>query len=426
MPIRSYEWYVSKTYFQSNKNKGFISLISYISIIGMMLGTAAVIIASAFFGGMTKEISDRFIGIDSHVKVSGFFNRPIQNYEAMIDSIRKIEGVEAISPKIFNSGMIKAKNGNITRPVLVNGIDLERSKEVGDIKNRLISGAFDLGYKKVWNERRQRFRSYPGIVLGQYLADDLNLSILDTGKVLFVSALPKDIELTMTPTIQPFYFAGIVDLGLAEYNTTFAYTNLQATQYLFQLPNQASFLDIRLDKVGFKNIEHTTMRIDSTIDYPYKARTWEEDRKGIFSVLEFEKKIYMLALSLICCLAGFNILSTIYMLVKDKTKEIGVLRSLGTKKASVMKIFIYQGSIIGIIGAIGGTILGLAIVMAQDVYKLIRFPKNTMIIDYLPVDIQYDEIIPLMIFVIIISTLAAVYPAYKAAQLKPVEAFRYE
>ena len=149
LPIKSFEWFISKTYFQSNKNKGFISLISNISIIGMMLGTAAVIIASSFMDGMKREITERFIGVDSHVKVSGFFNRPIKDYQSVIDSILTVEGVTSASPKIFSTGMIRAIDGNAVRPIALSGIDRTNPKATNDIKNRIVAGNFFIGEKNI-------------------------------------------------------------------------------------------------------------------------------------------------------------------------------------------------------------------------------------------------------------------------------------
>jgi lipoprotein-releasing system permease protein len=424
LPFKSYEWFIAKTYFKSNKNKGFISLISNISIVGLTLGTASVILAMSFMDGMKAEMINRFVEIDSHIKIEGFFGKSISNYEFLIDSLKKNKEIKSISPKVFSTGMMTVSNQrNLVKPVLINGIDLVRSSEAKDMPARMIAGEFDLREKKIIDERGQT-RNLSGIVLGQYLAADLNLTLLDTGKILLVSSLPKDITFGSTPTIAAFYFAGIADLGLTEYNLAFAYTTLKMAQRLNDFSTEVSYLDIKLHDANI--LDTFVEKIDGQVPYPYRAKTWKEERIGIFKVINFEKQMYLIALGLMIILAGFNIISTLYMLVKDKTKEIGVLRSLGSTKTSIAKIFIYQGSVIGIIGGISGILLGISLAHIQEWQKVVTFPPGTMIIDYLPVELDYFQILPLFIFTILISVLAGIYPAMKASEKQPVEALKYE
>ena len=424
IPFKSFEWIIASNYFQSNKNKGFISLISNISIIGMVLGTAAVIIASSFMNGMQKEVENRIISGESHIKIRGFNHHIVNNVDENVNEIKNLNNVKSISPKVYNYALVGLDIKSKSFPILVNGIDDENIHEVKELDSRMIYGKFNLKEKEIYSARTGRSRKFPGIVLGKYLADNLRLSGIDTGKIIVVAALPHQIDFNVSSKLQQFYLAGIVDLGFPQFDETFAYVNIDIAQKMFNLGSSATYLSVMLRDIT--DLEDTREEINTILDYPLEARSWKDDWAANFSIMEWEKKIYQIALSLIICLAAFNILSTLYMMVKDKTREIGVLRSLGANSKSIMMIFINQGVMIGIIGATGGVILGLLGAYIQDTFHVIRFPKNTLIIDYLPVEIIYNEVIITAIFTIIIASLSGLYPAFQAARLKPVEAFRYE
>lgn len=423
-PSSKFDWFLARTYFGSAKNKGFISLISTISIIGMFLGSASVIIAASFMNGMQQEVKKRVIATDSHIKVRAFLGRYLDYNQDFEKELLEKEQIKAVSAQVVNAALIGKKFGEQAQPVIIHGLDLNNYKTVSDIDERIKYGKFDLGYYDYVNNRDQVVQ-LPGIVLGKHLAESLNLSLLDTGKMIIITSIPSKIDFKISTTnLERFIFKGVVDLGFPEYDMTFAYTSKRAAQEVFLLDNQISFYDIVLHSPEI--VDQYSEILKHELDYPMTTQTWKEQWAVHFSLMEWEKEVYMICLSLIIILAAFNILSTLYMLVKDKTRDIGILKSLGAGSKTILYVFINQGIIIGVLGALGGLILSMYVLFMQDSFKFISFPANTLIIDYLPVLINPNEVMFVMIFTIIIGGLAGIYPAYKATKLNPVEAFRYE
>jgi lipoprotein-releasing system permease protein len=424
-PTIGFDWFLAKTYFGSAKNKGFISLISTISIIGMFLGSASVIIAASFMNGMQQEVKKRVIATDSHIKVRAFLGRYLKYDEEFEQNLLEREDIKAVSSQVVNAALIGKKFGEQAQPVIIHGLDTKSFTTVSDVQERVKYGEFALGEYDYVNNRNQTIK-LPGIVLGKHLAESLNLSLLDTGKRIIVTAIPNkiDFKVSSTNTVRGFIFKGVVDLGFPEYDLTFAYTSKEAAQKLFLLDEQVSFYDVVLTNPEIVDQYAEILKVE--LDYPMTAETWKEQWAVHFALMEWEKEVYMICLSLIIILAAFNILSTLYMLVKDKTKDIGILKSIGTSSKTILYVFINQGLIIGVLGALGGLVLSMYVLLMQDHFKFISFPANTLIIDYLPVLINPLEVVYVMIFTIIIGGLAGIYPAFKATKLNPVEAFRYE
>lgn len=425
LPSPTFEWFVASSYFHSNKNKGFISLISVISIVGLILGSAAVIVAASFMNGMQKEVMNRVIATDSHIKIRGYLNKLVPYNKDLMERLDSLEHVQGISPKVMNYALISEGRKKRPYPVVINGIDTASVQKIADLKSRIIGGEFDVSMKPFVNPRTGKTHYFPGVVLAKNLAYNLGLVSEDVGKLLRIGTVDElDFDLAGSTRINRVVLTGVIDLGFPEYDQTFAYTNLKSAQKIFSLGDDISYYDIRL--TDEKLTDYYVQKIDDMIDYPMTTQSWKEDWAVHFNIMEWEKKVYMICLSLIICLAAFNILSTLYMLVKDKTRDIGVLRSLGLPRKSIVKVFLNQGIIIGFIGSVGGTTLALFVLWVQDTFKSIRFPANTLILDYLPVLIQPMEILYVFVFTMNIASLSSLYPAFLASKLKPVDAFRYE
>jgi lipoprotein-releasing system permease protein len=425
LPAPTFEWFIAKTYFHSTKNKGFISLISVISIIGLILGTASVIVAASFMNGMQEEVMSRVIATDSHIKIRGYLNKLIKNDSSLVEKLNSLDHVIGVSPKVMNYALISEGPKKRPYPVVINGIDLTSSQKISDLKGKMIDGNFDVREQAYVNTRNGKTYHFPGIILAKNLAYNLGLVGADVGQLLRIGTVDElDFDLAGSTKINRVILTGIVELGFPEFDQTFAYTSLDAAQKLFNFGDDISYYDIKLDNEKYVN--EYVQKIDDIIEYPMTTQSWKEDWAVHFNIMEWEKKVYMICLGLIICLASFNILSTLYMLVKDKTKDIGVLRSLGVTRRSIVKIFLNQGMIIGLIGSIGGTSLALVILKIQDTFKSIRFPENTLIIDFLPVLINPYEVAFVFCFTFFIASVSSLYPALIASRLKPVDAFRYE
>ena len=407
----SYEYFIAKRYLRAKRQTGFISLITYISIGGVTIGVAALIIVLSVMNGFESEVRDRIIGADAHIRVQTFHNKGVENWEDIKAQIEEIPHITGISPYILEKGMIRC--GNETEGVIIRGIDPTTVTEVSDLPDNMVYGKLDLGVPADG--------TLPGIVLGKYLADRL---IAIRGDTILVFSAAGFTSTLSQPLVKVFQLAGIFETGLFEFDDTIAYISIESAQKLFRMGNKVHGLEIKLDDMwaaqDVKNV------IETTLGYPYYTRTWIEMRRNLFSWMKVEKWVWFILLSLIIMVAAFNVISTLIMVVLEKKKEIGILKSMGATAKGISKIFTIQGLIVGVIGAVFGTILGWVICYIQIKYKIFSLPSDIYFLDWLPVRMQWFDFVAIDVVAILLSYLAAVYPAKKASKLSPVEAIRYE
>jgi lipoprotein-releasing system permease protein len=408
----SYEYFIAKRYLRAKRQTGFISLITYISIGGVTIGVAALIIVLSVMNGFESEVRNRIIGADAHIRVETFHNEGVEDWENMRGRIEEVPHVVGVSPYITDKGMIRC--GQEIEGVLVRGIDPATIGEVSDLPDNIVYGSLDL-------EAPADGSKLPGIVLGKYLADRLLAIKGDT--VLVFSAAGFTSTLSQ-PLVKVFRVAGIFETGLFEFDDTIAYISISSAQKLFRTGDKVHGVEIKLDDMwaaqDVKNV------LEATLGYPYYLRTWIEMRRNLFSWMKVEKWVWFILLSLIIMVAAFNVISTLIMVVLEKKKEIGILKSMGATAKGISKIFTIQGLIVGVIGAVLGTILGWVICYIQIKYKVFGLPADIYFLDWLPVRMQWFDFVAIDVVAVLLSYLAAVYPARKAAKLDPVEAIRYE
>jgi lipoprotein-releasing system permease protein len=409
----SYELFIATRYLKSKRRTGFISLISYFSIIGVTIGVAALIIVLSVMNGFETQVRNRIIGADAHIRLGTYHEDGITAVDSVMNKIKDIRHISGMSPYIMDKGMIR--DAGRTEGVILRGIDPVTTSQVSDLLKQIKHGGLHLGRVDVTGQA-----NLPGIVLGRYLADRLYATLGDTVVVFSPGAAGP----FMQPRAKQFMVAGIFETGLYEYDDIFAYVALPEAQELFHMPDRVTGVEIKLD--DFEKAALVKTDIEQILGYPFFPRTWFEMHRNLFSWMKIEKWMTFILLSLIIIVAAFNIISSLIMVVLEKKKEIGILKSMGATNAGIRRIFIYEGLAVGVIGTTLGTILGWGLCNLQIKYHFFSLPPDVYFLNELPILMKAGDFLLIALATLILCFLASVYPATKAASLVPVEAIRYE
>ena len=416
----SYEFFIAKKYFRSKRRTGFISLINYISIIGVMIGVASLIIVLSVMNGFETEVRSRIIGFDAHIQFTGSF-KGIDNYDTILNKLKSYENVVGVSPYILNKGMISVQKHSDA--LIIKGVDSKTISEVSDIKKNIIYGEFNLD--TVWVVEGTPL---PGIVLGKNLAMRLDVNLNDQ---VWVYGLPR-VRKSLISLYQqqqfsmPFRVAGLFETELYEFDNIHGFISNKSAQKLLRTGNLVSGIEIVLNQMDLNLITKVANKIQNDFGDPYKTETWYDRNKNLFSSMEFEKKAAFIILCLIIMVAAFNIISTLIMVVMEKKQEIGILKSMGSTSKSIMKIFMFQGIISGTIGTILGGIIGYVLCWSQLKYEWLSLPSDIFFVSALPVEMKTWDFVMITVMGILLCFISTLYPSWKAAKLDPVQAIRYE
>jgi lipoprotein-releasing system permease protein len=410
----SFESFIAKRYFRSKRKTGFISIITFVSIAGVTIGVTALILVLSVMNGFEEEVRSKLIDADAHIRLRKYFTEPITEYDSLVTLAKQHPRVIAASPAIYEESMIKSKR--LQRPTAVKAMDPDALGMLASYQDKIKIGEFS------FKEKMVKGRKLSGIILGRYLADRLLATNLDEVVTLFT--LPREGGIFSQPRVMQFYVAGVIEFGYYDYDRLASFISLQAAQRLFNLPGGVSWIEIRVDDYNAADV--VAQSIEDELGYPFTTQTWFELNKSLFSWMEIEKWGAFVILSLIIMVAAFNIISSLIMIVMEKTREIGILKSMGATSASILKIFMYEGVIIGLIGTGLGCLLGYTIGFLQLEYKIISLPADVYIINSLPIQMQWVDFVAISVIALLLCFLASVYPAFKASRLFPVEAIRYE
>ncbi|MEO0137478.1 MAG: FtsX-like permease family protein [candidate division WOR-3 bacterium] len=396
------ELFIATRYMRSRSRK-FFSFSTLIAIGGIFVGVSALLITLSIMNGFQNELRRRILGGTPHIIVRRFFNEPMDDYEEVMDKLKGLSFIKAQAPFVVTKSLIR--NRKNVDGVVIRGVIPELEKNVTEVSTHMIEGEFNLDQ---------------GCVLGIELAHNLKASVGDT----IVITSPFLEQIGLLPRSRRLIVKGIFDLGVYDYNATVVYLNLKDVQQLFEIGNAVSGIELRVDDV-YKTPMYTKI-IEERIGYPFRVQDWIEMNHSVFAALKLEKIVTFIVLTLIILVAGFNIVGTLINIVKKKTKEIGILRSYGFTKKQIMRIFIYLGSIMGIIGTLLGIIFSIVACYLLNRYQFVNLPGDVYFIQTLPVEMSVNDFVAVAIASILISFLATIYPALRAASLVTVEALRNE
>ncbi|MFH2137629.1 MAG: lipoprotein-releasing ABC transporter permease subunit [Candidatus Omnitrophota bacterium] len=391
-----YEFWIGTRYLFGRSKEKFVSIISLISIVGVATGVAALIIVIGVMTGFDSELRDRIIGTSSHIVVNKMGD--IDDSASVMKRITKIEQVVAVAPFVNAQALLIDADKQVS--VVIRGIDQQLEAKVTGIEKFITSGALDLSQDKM--------------IIGKELAQRLMLNVGDSVRLFCLETLSD----------QVFTVSGIFASGMYDYDSGVVFTSIVNAQLFNDKAGIISGISVKLNDVH--QAESVKKDIQTELGFPYYSRTWMDLNRNLFNALKLEKTVMFVILTLIVLVASLNIASTLIMMVMEKTKDIGILKAIGTPNTSIRVIFTSVGIAIGLIGTIFGTAGGLALAYILKTYKFIKLPQDIYYIDTLPVKIETTDVLGIIFAALCISLIATLYPANHASKLNPVEALRYE
>jgi len=413
-----FELYIASRYLKAKRDQSFISVASLIAISGVALGVAALIIVLAMMTGMNEDIRDRLIGAQTHIIISkfyGFQGKGLIPDNRLYDQILSIREVVGVAPYIEAQVMIK---GDFIRGIMLKGIDPEMEKNVSLLNVNMQSGS--LGSLSLSDPSD----TLPGIILGTELASLIGANSLgDEVKVFSFFNLKMTPFGEITP-MKRFRVVGFFKSGYYDLDSNLGYIDIKTAQSFFLMGDRVNGIEVKIDNIY--KVKKVSKAILEKIGEEYYARDWMEMNSNFYSALKLEKWGMFIMVLFLVIIAAFNIVTTLIMMVMEKNRDIGILRSMGACKKTVMRIFIFEGMIIGVLGTLIGLVSGIVICYVLDTYKLISLPQDIYYIAYLPFKMVLSEILIILVSSLVICFLATLYPSLKASRLDPVEAIRYE
>ena len=414
-----YELFIGLRYLRARRRETFISLITIISVLGVMIGVMTLNVVMAVMTGFEETLRDRLLGINAHVALVKSGDQ-LRDYEKLLDQVRQTKGVVAASPSIY--GQVMLTSGPRVSGVVVRGVDPDKVNQVVDIERYIRDGSLQKLKQQQPLQVQGRTILLPGVIIGIRLANQLGVFL--GSPIQVVSPLGSPTAIGVIPKVRRFVVVGIFDSGMSEIDSTLVYMNLKDAQTFFELGDAVTNIEIRVQDVY--RAQSVAQDIQRRLGFPYLTEDWSRLWPNLFSALKLEKTVYFLVLLLMVLIGAFNIISTLTMVVMEKRKDIAILQSMGATRESIRRIFLIKGCVIGVVGTLLGVFLGLAICLLIQKYRFIELPKDVFLISTVPVRIYLSNFLLVGFASLFVCLLASIYPARQAAKLDPVEIIRYE
>lgn len=408
-----FEFFISIRYLLAKRRQTFVSLITFISVAGVAVGVTALIVVLAVMNGFHEDLRNRILGVTSHVNI-GSYGGVIPNYNELIEQVQKEPGVLGATPFIYAQVMITS--GRSVSGAILRGIEPLSASKVIKIQENLYRGNLaDLS-------QQQQGAAYPGVIIGKQLAQNLGIRVGEF--VTIISPAGRLTPMGQVPKSKLFQLVGVIESGMFEYDNTLAYVDLTSGQQFLGIGDAVTGIEVKVADIYKAN--EVAKGLQERLGPPYYVRDWMQMNSNFFQALKLEKVVMFIILTLIILVASFNIVSSLIMLVMEKGRDIAILKAMGATTASIRKIFVFEGFLIGLSGTVLGVLGGFVLCYALGRYKFIELPPGVYHISTLPVKMEAFDLIVIAFSAIAISLLATLYPSRKAARLDPAEALRYE
>ncbi len=414
-PFAAFEWLIALRYLRPKRKDGYISVISILSLLGIMIGVAALIIVMSVMNGFRDELLAKILGLNGHVMVQSVQGN-LPDFDAVAARVRKVPGVTRVAPIV--NGQVMAASGGVTSGVIVRGMRRADLKAETAVSKTLSDGAL------------ARYQGGDSVILGARLADKLN--VVPGMNVTLIAPRGNVTPFGVTPRVKTYSVAGTFKIGMSEYDQAFVFMPLKEAQLYFNTDDKVSGLEVMVDAPD--QAGDMAGAISRAAGPDSRIITWQDMNSSLFSALQVERNVMFMILTLIILVAALNIISGLIMLVKDKGADIAILRTMGATRGAVMRVFLIAGSSIGLTGTLLGFIIGVVFcAYIEDIRVFLShltgtnlFSPEIYFLSHMPARVDTGEVIAVVGMSLVLSFLATLYPSWRAARLDPVEALRYE
>ncbi|NPD67910.1 lipoprotein-releasing ABC transporter permease subunit [Lichenicola cladoniae] len=411
-----FERAVAGRYLRARRGERFVSVIAIFSLIGIALGVATLIIVMSVMNGFKTELLDRIVGLNGDLSIYGS-GAPISDYDAIAQRVRQLPNVVSVSPIV--EGQVLLSAGSYSAGGLVHGMSQANLRALHEISDNIRAGSLDA------------FQGDDAIAIGATLASRAGLTI--GSHLTLVSPNGAATAFGTIPRVRAYTVVAIFDAGVSDYNASYVFLPMQAAQVYFQLPGAVSLIQVMTQDPA--NVATVTPQIRQALSGDrLRVLDWTQSNNAFFGAVQVEQNVMFLILTLIILVAAFNVISSLIMMVKDKTRDIAVLRTIGATRGAIMRIFLMCGASVGITGTLVGTVIGIVFCLnierlrqwLQSLTGTNLFNPEVYYLEHLPAKLEWPEVTQVIVMALVLSLLATLYPSWRAARTDPVEALRHE
>ena len=415
MPFAPFEWMIALRYLRARRASGSVSVIAVISFLGIMLGVTALIVVMSVFNGFHKDLFDKLVGLNGHIFVQAA-DASLRNYDEVASDLRRVPGVTLAVPLIEGAASFSSvfnQTGGFVR-----GIEERDIKQLPGIAGHVKSGTLE------------GFDQAEGVAIGQRLADTLGVRVGDT--ITLLIAKGAQTPMGVAPRRKSYQVKAIFQVGMSIFDSTYVFMPLSEAQAFFDKDGEVTLIELFLKNPD--DIDQVRSAIDLSARQPFIMTDWRETNRTFFDAIQVERNVVFVIVGMVVLVAALNIVSGLIMLVKDKGSAIAILRTVGATRGSIMRVFLIAGTLISVFGTFAGVALGLAIALNAEHLRaflnsalhLNLFPSELYYLSKLPSEVDFHDVAVIVVATLAISLCATLYPSWRAAQLDPVEALRYE
>jgi len=416
--MASYELRVGLHYLKARKESGFLSVMAWITVWGILVGVMALVVALSFASGFESVLRDKIIGMNAHLLLLRF-DGELTGWEAVMQKVRQLPAVASTMPFTYHKALLRSEEG--VQGIVVRGVWPESLPEIAGWDLSFSCGGLS-SLSAVEGQGAMGRSPEAPVWVGNELAKTLEVDCGDTVHMVALAGQAKQGD--AQTALRDYRVAGVFEIGMYEYDASLAFLKLEEAQDFFGMEDRITGLEVRLKDI--RETEHTELQLQEMLGYPFWVKTWKEINPNFFSALKLQKVVMFLVLILIILVGGFNIISTLIMNVLEKRREVAILKAMGATQRSIGRIFLFQGLMLGLIGTCLGLLLGYGVCLLAESYPLIRLDPDIYYLSHLPVEIRPLEFIVVGLSALALSALATFYPARQAAKLDPAEVLRYE